>query len=238
MTGTALPPYTVRVSDRARHVRLTVTPRYGLVVVVPRGWRGAAAEIVASKREWAWRALSQVAGHRQAHLAGPDGLLPAAIDLRMTGESLVVEYVDGVSGQCRATRTLGGLRVTGTVDSAARLAAVSRWLDREARVLLPARASELAAAHGFSPSGVRVARARSRWGSCSAHGSVSLNRTLVFLPSHLVDALILHEFTHLRVMNHSARFWGELQRLDPAALSHRGELRDAATTLVPAWAEY
>ena len=59
MTTEPLPAYTVRRSARARHVRLTVTPRDGLVVVVPERWRGDTDAIVAEKRAWAEAALAR-----------------------------------------------------------------------------------------------------------------------------------------------------------------------------------
>ena len=83
----SLPAYTVRVSQRARHPRLTVTPRDGLVVVVPKRWRGDPAELVALKRAWAETALAHVAEERALHAAGPDALLPDRIDLRAAGET-------------------------------------------------------------------------------------------------------------------------------------------------------
>lgn len=236
VTCVPLPPYTVRRSDRARHVRLTVNARDGLVVVVPRRWQGDAAAIVAAKRTWAERSLADVAERRALHVAGPSALLPDVIDVRMTGETLGVTYLETRTGSARVIRSGDTLRVTGTGDAEARLSALSRWLDRLAREVLPARAWVLSDRHGLAPSDIRVTRARSRWGSCSTRGSVALNRALVFLPPHLVDALILHEIAHLRVMDHSPRFWAELERLDEDAQHHRVELRRAMAS-VPAWAE-
>lgn len=229
-----LPEYRVRVSDRARHVRLTVTPKEGLVVVVPRRWRGNADEVVASRLAWATEALDTVAEARAVHAAGPQAMLPRVIDLRMSGRTLPVEYRGGATRAI--ARTSGAGVVVGGTDATARLAALSRWLDREARELLPSRTAELAAVHGLSPAHIRVMRARTRWGSCSARGTVALNRAVVFLPSHLADALILHELAHLRVLNHSAGFWRVLETLDPDARRHREEMR-RAMRLVPPWAE-
>lgn len=228
-----LPEYTVRVSARARHVRLTVSALDGLVVVVPKGWRGDAAAIVAQKREWAHRALSRFAEKRALHAAGPAALLPAEVELRRCGRVLPVRAAE--SSRTRAAERDGVLVVAGPDDDA-RLAALSRWLDRVARDELPARVHELAREHGASVTRVRVGRMRTRWGSCSARGTVSISRNVVFLPPHLADALICHELAHTRVLDHSPRFWAYLSLLDPNALAHRAELRRAGR-FVPAWAE-
>ncbi len=63
---------------------------------------------------------------------------------------------------------------------------------------------------------------KSTWGSCSSHNNISLNINMIFLPRHLQDYLLLHELTHIRHKNHSARFWAELARLsggNPKALA-------------------
>lgn len=229
-------PYTLRVSTRARHVRLTVTAREGLVVVVPRTWRGDPAAVVDAKAAWALRALGRVADRRRLHLAGPAALLPERIELAATGESLAVTHSQHAAGPARARRAADRVVLSGDSDPAARLAALDRWLTRAARELLVARVGVLAARHGLGPRAIRIGRARSRWGSCSGHGTLSLNRNLVFLPPHLVDALILHELAHLRHLDHSPRFHAFLVTLDPDAARHRAELR-AASALVPAWAE-
>lgn len=232
-----LPPYTVRVSQRARSIRLTVTAREGLVVVVPRGMRVDANAIIASKWAWADRALSSLAEKRALHLGGPRTLLPDSVELRSLGRTLRVHHESGVAASRVRVRESGDtLVVTGPDDPAARIAALSRWLDRGARAWLPVRLSQLAKAHGFEYTHVRVTSARSRWGSCSSRGTISLNRTLMFLPPELVDALLLHELAHTRVLDHSPRFWALLGSVDPETLAHRHALR-AAGASVPAWAE-
>lgn len=228
-----LPPYTVRVSDRAKRVRLTVTPRDGLVVVVPRRWRGDPADIVASKADWARAALDRIAEQRSQHLAGPSGLLPEAVSLPGIG----LEYPVRLASSDRAiARVVGGELVVSGSDDASRLAALRRWLDREARTALPARLQRLAEQNGITYVRCRTAHTRSRWGSCSARGTISLSRNLVFLEPELVDALMFHELAHVRVMDHSRRFWAELEHLDPCAHEHRLRLRTAGDS-VPPWAD-
>lgn len=235
---TELPPYTVRVSPRARRIRLTVTAREGLVVVVPQGLRVDADAIVASKQAWADRALSSLAEKRALHLGGPPALLPDIVELRSLGRTLRVYRESEVAASSRVRVRESGdyLVITGPDDPAARVDALSRWLDRGARAWLPIRLSQLAQAHGFEYARVRVTSARSRWGSCSSRGTISLNRTLMFLPPELVDALLLHELAHTRVLDHSPRFWALLGSVDSAATAHRRALK-VAGALVPAWAE-
>lgn len=80
---------------------------------------------------------------------------------------------------------------------------------------LPARVLELAGLHGFEVRRVSVRNQRTRWGSCSRRGTISLNWRLVQAPVFVRDYIILHELAHLRHMNHSVRFWREVERLCP-----------------------
>ena len=72
---------------------------------------------------------------------------------------------------------------------------------------LPARTLELAAAQGIKVNRVTVRAQKTRWGSCSTRGTISLNWRLIQAPSFVVDYLIIHELMHRREMNHSARYW-------------------------------
>lgn len=227
--------YTVRVSDRAHHVRLTVSARDGLVVVVPRGVRVDAERLVSSKESWARRALEHIAPRRAQYLSQPHELLPERIELAFNGGPLEVCYEERVDAtSARAMRAGDTLVVSGSPDAAQRIEALRRWLSRAAHEALPPRVRALAETHAIEVGAIRITSARSRWGSCSARNTISLSRSLMVLPDHLAHAVIAHEVAHARVMNHSAEFWRLLESIDPDARSHRAQLHDAAL-LLPAW---
>lgn len=86
---------------------------------------------------------------------------------------------------------------------------------RRARIELPARTWELAAVTGVEVRQVVVRNQRSRWGSCSANGTISLNWRLVQTPEFVRDYIVYHELMHLREMNHSDRFWARVEEVCP-----------------------
>lgn len=86
---------------------------------------------------------------------------------------------------------------------------------RRARIELPARTWELAAETGMDVKEVSVRNQRTRWGSCSSAGVISLNWRLIQAPSDVRDYIIYHELMHLREMNHSARFWTRVEEVCP-----------------------
>ena len=232
-----LPEYRVRVSDRARRVRLTVTPHDGLVVVVPRGWRGDPEQLVAEKAGWAHAALATVAERRALFAGGPEALLPHVIELRAFDEVWPVEYRESSAAGVRVRADGPVLLVSGAIGDAEKcLSALTRWLDRTARDRLLPLLDEVSQAAGLPYESARVRRQRTRWGSCTSRKTISLNRSLVFLPEHLVRSLMLHELVHTKVMNHSARFWSALASVDAEASVNRAQMRDAHD-YVPAWAD-
>ena len=83
------------------------------------------------------------------------------------------------------------------------LARLRRLAERE----LKTRTYELAKLHGVAINSVTVRAQRSRWGSCSRRGTISLNWRLIQTPPFVVDYLIVHELMHRREMNHSKRYW-------------------------------
>ena len=93
--------------------------------------------------------------------------------------------------------------------------AIEGHLRRLATRELPPRVLELAARHGLTVRRITVRNQKSRWGSCSQRGTISLNWRLIQTPAFVSDYICLHELMHLRQMNHSPRFWHELERVCP-----------------------
>jgi predicted metal-dependent hydrolase len=76
---------------------------------------------------------------------------------------------------------------------------------------------------------VAIRDQRSRWGSCSPRRDISLNWRLVMMPAEVRDYVLLHELAHLRVPNHSRRFWRLLDEICPSWRAARRWLREQTT---------
>ena len=85
---------------------------------------------------------------------------------------------------------------------------------RAARELPPALLA-LAAEHGISVTRVSIRNQRSRWGACSARGSITLNWRLILIPAFVREYVMLHELMHRRELNHSRRFWRQVAAACP-----------------------
>jgi len=94
-------------------------------------------------------------------------------------------------------------------------AAIERHIRIMAEKELPPVVAHYAQLHGLAVRRVTVRNQRSRWGSCSRRGVISLNWRILQAPLFVRDYLILHELMHLREMNHSRRFWAQVASVCP-----------------------
>jgi hypothetical protein len=108
-----------------------------------------------------------------------------------------------------------------SIEKQAEVLKESNPIDRvEARKYLVERLDKLCNRNGFKYNRVFVKNQKTRWGSCSDKNNINLNVNLVRLPDELIDYVILHELVHIRIKNHSRRYWEELSKFveDPKIL--------------------
>ena len=102
----------------------------------------------------------------------------------------------------------------------------TQWYKTQALTIFTERVSHYAALHGFEPKQVKVNSAKTRWGSCSASGNINFTWRLVMAPLEVVDYVVLHELAHLKVKNHSPRFWNLVEKICPDYKRQRRWLRE------------
>ena len=102
---------------------------------------------------------------------------------------------------------------------------VQAWLQAEARRVFAERIPLFAQRLGRTPKRWTLSSARTRWGSCTADGTIRLNWRLVHFPLDVVDYVIAHELAHLSEMNHGPRFWATVGDLFPEFRQARAWLR-------------
>jgi predicted metal-dependent hydrolase len=103
---------------------------------------------------------------------------------------------------------------------------------RRARELVSALARAEAEQLDVAYRAIRVGGQRTLWGSCSSRGTLSFNWRLVLAPIDVVDYVVVHELCHLRVPNHSRRFWALLERHRPDWRARRDWLREYGSELL------
>jgi len=212
-TDLARAPLSVRESRRARYLTLRLLPPHTLELVVPRGTRAAEVDaFVRENRRWIEDARRELAESRPLRREG----LPTTIDLRAIGKRWSVEYRHDPHGpsRCRARESV--LEVS-TPDANRHGAedALRSWLLDEADYHLVPWLKRESQVVGRRPAKVQIRLQRTRWGSCSNSGTVSLNAALLFLEPAVVRYLLVHELCHLIALNHSRKFWSAVARYEP-----------------------
>jgi predicted metal-dependent hydrolase len=193
---------------RARRYILRLRPDGTARVTVPRGGSLDEAKRFAERnRAWLEQQLLRQAMQPRRSLAWPLGT-----EIFFRGQEVRLE--PGQNGQTGVV--LFADQAVPVADASGDFRpAIERHLRHLAAQELPARVFELAALHHLQVRRVTVRNQRSRWGSCSRRGTISLNWRLVQTPPSVRDYLVLHELAHLKEMNHSRRFWSEVARLCP-----------------------
>ena len=103
-----------------------------------------------------------------------------------------------------------------------------------AQAVLPGWLAEIAALHGFRFGDVAIRLQRSRWGSCSAKGNISLNAALLFQRPDVLRYLFVHELAHTKHLDHSRRFWDLVGQCEPEYRQLDAQLRRGWRN-VPDW---
>lgn len=220
--------YRVSKTRRNRHIRLTVSGRNGVHISAPRGV--PERDLHAMVREKATWILERLRHFHEIELRQPRWKYAHGERLLLLGEwkSLHIEPWEQNTGSImlQDSNVLISLPHSLCRDETVIADLFHRWLRNWARIELPRRVALQAARMEVTPAGISVRAQRSRWGSCSAAGNISLNMRLLHAPASVLDYVIIHELAHLRELNHSARFWKIVETYCPERQAHRKWLHE------------
>jgi predicted metal-dependent hydrolase len=226
-TRSSSDPFAVRVSPRARRLTARVHVGGRVEIVVPVGVNAhAVRDFVQRFTPWIDRKVTAMRG-----AAFPAEAVPRSICFALTGEEFQVEWRRGATG---ALEQQGGRLIVTAADESGARSQLQAWLKAAARERLAPRLLQLADDLKYSVARVAIRCQRTRWGSCSTRGTVSLNCSLVFLRPEVVHYLFVHELAHTKHMNHSPSFWNLVGKLEPDYRSLDRELL-AGWRTVPSW---
>jgi predicted metal-dependent hydrolase len=231
-----LPPFTVRESSKAKRVILKISVRHGLEVVIPQGFSTKKVpQIIREKRAWIERAFRTI--QRTGCVSDQPQELPAAIYCEAIAKVFKVDYEPAPRQSLELTHiNHSHLRICGDItDVEGCQYILKRWLQYQGRVHLIPWLEQLSSETKLSYQTVQIRGQKSRWGSCSSRGTISLNYNLLFLRPEVVRYLIFHELCHTVHLNHSAKFYQLLAEVEPDYQDLRAEMKKAWYR-VPWWA--
>lgn len=101
-----------------------------------------------------------------------------------------------------------------------------RGLVKEAHKVIPERVAYYAPIVGVTYGRIAIRNQKTRWGSCSGKGNLNFNCQLMRMPPEVIDYVVVHELCHRKEMNHSPKFWAEVERVLPDYKSTREWLKE------------
>ena len=219
----------VRSTRRKKTVEIALDPQQGVIVRSPaRTPRREIAALVQKRAEWILRkATDNVLHPTPRRFTDSETLfylgkeIPIithtddsqnTVSIRLEDRILHISTPDGIAEEQRV---------------AVSKEALERWYRREATRLLP----EIVACWQSKvsrnkPSQVLIRSQRKRWGSCSSDGSIRLNWRIIMAEPALIDYVVVHELAHLAVMDHSPRFWKQVECALPDYRTRRHRLNE------------
>jgi predicted metal-dependent hydrolase len=217
--------YSLRVSRKAKYAKQQIKPFGGVEVVIPlRFPKKAVPGLVDKHTEWILRQLQK----QQERI--PVSILPDMIHFAINDYHTEVVYgpqqqqYDYLSNQLFICDS-------GYQQSVKLL---RKWLRQQAWKLLPPMLENVSQQTGLDYKKVSIRSQKTRWGSRSSRGTISLNDQLLFVPRKSVEYLMIHELCHTRHMNHSARFWQLVAHHCADFRDHEAALNRAKAT-IPGW---
>jgi hypothetical protein len=205
--------YNCRVSKKAKYLQLRITHDNQLELVVPGGYSLFEAErFLLKKSDWIAKHSFLFKKQNDFYYLGEKTAIVFFYDLFL--KKYKVKFVNRV------------LTVKGPEQSDEILRYVFEvFLKHSAKKYLTVRVNELALKYGFEVKKFSLRGQKTRWGSCSHSGKISLNYRLMKLKKEIIDYIIIHELCHLRQMNHSKKFWLEVEKIIPGYKALKKELR-------------
>jgi Predicted metal-dependent hydrolase len=235
--ATTVPYVIVRSRRRRKTMSITLHPEHGVRVAVPvRTASWVVREFVEKRARWIVRTATE-----EKRVPEPLQFVTGETLQYLGGQLLILRSAAADQDERgRVTVTLEGevfrIAVPDGLDEGARREAVHRavvgWYRERAQEHLAARVEFWSGHLDCTATGVLARDQRSRWGSCSADGTLRFNWRLIMADPELVDYVVVHELTHMRVRNHSPAFWRELAQTIPDHLPLRARLREFGRQLV------
>ena len=122
------------------------------------------------------------------------------------------------------------LKVQSTIDERSKLEKITfeqiKELADQAVEYIPKRVKYYAEKENFVYNKITIKNLVSRWGSCSTKGNLNFNCLLMLTPDYVIDYIVVHELCHLREMNHSEKFWAEVEKVLPDYKARRAWLKE------------
>ncbi|SEQ14488.1 hypothetical protein SAMN03080615_00623 [Amphritea atlantica] len=212
-----IPDYTLRRSSRRRTIEIQVRPDSVRVLAPIRVAQSRINQLVAEKSDWI--ATRQQELRLRLPISPQPVVLEQGSELRWLGEpvmlKLATEKPETAVNLSAGIIELSLSRRIRKPQAEVVPEQLERWYREQAQHYFQQRVAEWSELMKLSPTAIVVRSYKRKWGCCNSRGVVSFNWLLMMAPVRIIDYVIVHELSHLKQMNHSPRFWQEVNRFYP-----------------------
>ena len=214
--------YSVRVSNKAKYAKLRIKPFGGLEVVIPQRFpKKSIPDLLIQHTEWIEQQL-----RKNPQPVRP--VLPDDIYLDFNDSRWSVNYDSNLIISSSEQILIKGEKAEDKIWQ------LRNWIRQKAWEQLPPLLEALSLQTGLSYKKISIRSQKTRWGSCSSSGTISVNDQLLFLPRDTAAYLMIHELCHTQHMNHSVKFWRLVEHHCPDFRNHESQLNQARNK-IPDW---
>lgn len=229
--------YTIRESQKAKHVSLKISMSGKLEVIIPQGFdHKRIPAIVQKKQQWIERVRQRVQTQQSLSNWSKGDTLPEQIALAAIAETWQVQYRSAKQPGYKEQSSLKLTVYGDTTNQSLCKHVLQQWVAHKARLYLVPWLDTVSQEVELPYTRATIRQQKTLWGSCSERQTISLNCKLLFLPAQLVRYVFIHELCHTIHLNHSSKFWALVGRYEPNYQELDASLQDARY-LVPAWME-
>ncbi|MDX2273691.1 MAG: SprT family zinc-dependent metalloprotease [Cyanobacteriota bacterium] len=228
--------YHVRLSHKAKRIRLHVSQPDHVNVIIPKGFdpQGIPA-ILQAKQTWLLKTWHDL---QTGQLSAPASF-PRVIDLLAIDQQWQVTYEtwhESLDQPAHLEQNDYLLILRGSPHWEYYQKPLQGWLKQRAADYLLPWLKDVSQTLGLSYVHASIRGQKTRWGSCSSQRKISLNYKLLFLPKDQVRYVLIHELCHIIHLNHSSQFWQLVKSFEPNYLRLRRDLR-LSYRWIPNWLE-
>lgn len=221
--------YEVRRSQRAKQMRIIVTPGQVEVVAPVKVADIKIHQFIQSKQQWIVETLAKLAKNYQHHKLAP-AVYEHGADIpfrgsayKLTVKPTKLKRIKIEFGQEFIAHVPDALIAK---DHSAQIRdALIRWMKKESQVQVEQLVLQHAERKQLFPQSVKIKTQKSRWGSCGIHNDININWLLMIAPPEVLEYVVVHELCHIKIRNHSAHFWALVAEHLPDYKSRRQWLK-------------
>ncbi|HMB25642.1 MAG: M48 family metallopeptidase [Chloroflexota bacterium] len=196
------------VRIKRKTLALIVKPDGSVIVRAPlRATQKLIREFVANNAKWIEKKRAEALAFSPP---APKEYVPGETFMYL-GNAYPLEIV---KGQRKPLLLEGSFKLAASKQGTAKLV-FERWYRTQAKQILTERVKLYASQYGLQYKKIGITSARTRWGSCSANGSLNFSWRLILAPLAVVDYVVVHELVHTVHHNHSKRFWNKVETIMP-----------------------